>query len=245
MTSTSLSASYTSVCLLKTAITGISAGSTAVEGHILFDERAQHLFITQEFADKLQLQLIRHKNICVSSFGAQASAPRRIAVASMLVHTLKEGPIPVSLLIVPKLAAPICNSIYAHLNNLPHLKGLQLAYPVTTDENFCISVLIGADFYWQFIQECVICGDGPKAIASKLGCLLSGPLPLPQSVDTTSFHVSTLPCIIEDTNHSSFWQVESMGATPTMENPHGDFLQQYMDPKIKLQPDGTYSLKFP
>lgn len=53
MTSTSLSTSYTSVCLLKTAITDISAGPTKVEGHILFVEGAQHLFITQEFADKL------------------------------------------------------------------------------------------------------------------------------------------------------------------------------------------------
>ena len=143
---------------------------------MLFDEGAQRSFISQEFANKLQLQPIRHENICVSSFGAQVSAPRKLAVASVLVHTLKEGPIPVSVLIVPKLAAPIRNSIRAHLNNLPHLKGLQLAHPVTSDENFRISILIGADFYWQFIQDRVIPGDGPTAVESNLGYLLSGPL---------------------------------------------------------------------
>lgn len=142
MTSTSLSTSYTSVCLLKTAIADISAGYTTVEGHILFDKGAQHSFITQELADKLQLQPIRYENICVSSFGAQVSAPRRLAVASVLVHILKEGPIPTSVLIVPKLAALICNSIRAHLNNLPYLKGLPLVHPVTSGENFHISVLI-------------------------------------------------------------------------------------------------------
>ena len=79
-----------------------------------------------------------------------------------------------------------------------------MAHPVTSDENFHISVLIGAD-YWQFIQDHVICGDGPTAVQSRLGYLLSGPLPLPRSADTTNLHVSIFSCITEDTDHSSFW----------------------------------------
>ena len=39
---TSLSAIFTSVCLLKTAITNVSARQTNVEGHILFDKGAQY-----------------------------------------------------------------------------------------------------------------------------------------------------------------------------------------------------------
>ena len=79
LTPTPLPASYTSVYLLKTAIADISAGTITIEGHILFDEGAQRSFITQEFADKLQLKPTGHENVSVASFGAQVSAPRKLA----------------------------------------------------------------------------------------------------------------------------------------------------------------------
>jgi len=102
------------------------------------------------------------------------------------------GQIPVSVLVVPKLAAPVRNFIRTHLNHLPYLSGLTLAHPVTSDENFRISVLIGADHYWEFIQDHVVRGDGPTAVKSRLGYLLSGPLPVPQSIEThQSSYLST------------------------------------------------------
>ena len=47
----SLSAFPASMCLLKTAIANVSAGQTTIEGQILFDEGAQHSFITQDLAN--------------------------------------------------------------------------------------------------------------------------------------------------------------------------------------------------
>ena len=123
-----------------------------------------------------------------------------------------------TVLIVPQLAAPIRNSVRTHLGKLSYLKGLSLAHPVTGDENFRISILIGADSYWQFIQDCTVRGNGPTAVKSKLGYLLSGPLPLPNTTTTTSFHVSILSCTTENTDHMSFWQVESIGTTPISQN---------------------------
>ena len=173
---TSLSAISTSLCLLKTAIANVSAGQTIVEGHILFHEGAQRSFITQELAEQLQLQSINYKHISVSSFCEQVSASKRLAVASISVETLKKANIPISVLIVPKLAVPIRNSVRTHLDKLPYLRGLPLAHPVTNDENFYIS---RADFYWQFIQDRIVRGDGPTGVESRLGYLLSGPLPSP------------------------------------------------------------------
>jgi len=116
---TSLSAISTSVCLLKTAIANVSAGRSIVEGHILFDEGVQHSFIPQELANQLQLQPTNHEHITVSSFEEEVSASKRLAVTTISVQTLFKGYIPVSVLIVPKLAAPICNSVRAHLDTLP------------------------------------------------------------------------------------------------------------------------------
>jgi len=54
----------------------------------------------------------------------------------MFVHALNGTRIQISVLIVPKLAAPIRNSVRAHLHAIPHLQKLPLAHPVTGDENF-------------------------------------------------------------------------------------------------------------
>ena len=238
---TSLSAISTSVCLLKTAIANVSAGQTTMEGHILFDEGAQRSFITQELADQLQLQPINYEHISVSSFGEQVSASKRLAVASISIETLNKGHIPISVLIVSKLAAPIRNSVQTHLDKLPYLRGLPLAHPVTSDENFHISILIGADFYWQFIQDTIVRGDGPTAVKSRLGYLLSGPLPTPLVYITCS-QVLTLPCITEEVDSDNFWQIES---TAVKQNSDTEFLQQYLNNNVTVQPNGTYSLKFP
>ena len=247
VTSPPLSALHTSICLLKTAIADISAGITTVEGHILFDEGAQRSFITEELAETLQLQPTRHEVIAVSTFGAQVSTPKKFAVATIRIHTMNGGQIPVSVLVVPKLAAPVRNSIRAHLSHLPYLSGLTLAHPVTSDENFRISVLIGADHYWEFIEDEVVRGDGPTAVRSRLGYLLSGPLPVPQSMETTNLHVSALSCIThsEEAPLNTLWQIESMGTTPVAQDPDANFMQEYMTTKITTQPDGAYSLKFP
>ena len=101
--------------------------------------------------------------------------------------------------------------IYHALKQFPHLRGLQLAHPVTENEKFEISVLIGADYYWHFVGDHVIRGNGPTAVQSKLGYLLSGPIPSATHVSTTLVHLfhvdatsTAATCELE-----KFWQVES------------------------------------
>ena len=75
---------------------------------------------------------------------------------------------------------------------------------------FEITVLIGADYYWQFIEDKIIRGDGPTAVKSKLGYLLSGPLK-----ESATYSLSVLQMLIshktEEFDIASFWNLESMG----------------------------------
>ena len=87
--------------------------------------------------------------------------------------------------------------------------------------------------------------DGPTTVQSRLGYLLSGPFPVCQSIDATSFHVSALSCIMEEAEPHTFWQVESVGTTLPRQDAEHNFLQDYMTNKISVQPGGAYSLKFP
>ena len=210
----------------------------------MFDEGAQRSFITQQLADELHLQPTSHEAISVSSFGAQVSPSRTFAVATMFVHDLNGTRIQISVLIVPKLAAPIRNSVRAHLHAIPHLQKLPLAHPVTGDENFNISVFIGADYYWDFVQDHVVRGPGPTAVQSKLGYLLSGPLQLPQQAMTTNLHVAIFHCVSQSSGEDvHLWNLESISNTDKQLNVA--FLQQYMKNHINRRPDGTYSLRLP
>ena len=167
----------------------------------------------------------------------------------MFVHTLNDNRIPISVLIIPKLAAPIRNSVRAHLRSIPYLQKLPLAHPVTGDENFEISVRIGADYYWKFVQDHIVRGDGPTAVKSQLSYLLSGPLALPQPVETATMHIAIISCTTEkelsNQNSSSFWRSKSTATTMTGNVSNDMFFQHYMRKHIIVQPDGTYILRFP
>jgi len=97
-----------SACLLKTAIATVSGGSISAEGNILFDKGAQCSFITQNLADRLCLKATR---ISLSSFGHPVSTARSLQVTTISVHSLDHTVIPISILIVPQLAAPLQNSL--------------------------------------------------------------------------------------------------------------------------------------
>ena len=219
---------------MKTAIAEVSSYTTIAEGHILFDEGARHSFITQQLADELHLQPISHEAISVSSFGAQVSPSRTFAVATVFAHDLYGTRMQISVLIVPKLAAPIRNSVHAHLHAVRHLKKLPLAHPVTGDENFNISVLIGADHSWD-LQDHVV--PGPTTVQSKLDYLLSGPLQVPQQAMTANLHVAIFHGASQSLGEDvHLWNTESINNTDKQLNVA--FLQQYIKNHISRCPDG-------
>ena len=142
-------------------------------------------------ATKLNLKPSGKDNISLASFGSKSTTNKTLHTGVIDVHTLSGDKFPVSFLIVPKIAPPIQNYVRTPLNHLPHAIGIKLAHPGTDEENFEISILIGADNYWTFVEDHTIRGTGPTAVASKLGYLLSGPLPKhPHSPTVSLFHVS-------------------------------------------------------
>jgi len=89
---------------------------------------------------------------------------------------------------------------------MPHLRGLKLAHLVTSDKSFTISILIGTDYYWKFVQDTIIRGDGPIAQQSKLGYLLSGPLPYSLSETDKSILLQMASTATpEEPNLENFW----------------------------------------
>ena len=188
-------------------------------------------------------------DMAVASFGTTSTTHQKLGVATVEIETESGELIPISVLIVPSIAAPIQNSVSNAVYSMPHLRDLKLAHPVTSDNNFITSLLIGTDFYWTFVQDHIIRGEGPTAQQSKLGYLLSGPLPgtpshtmssaLLQITSVMATQVSKVP------NLENFWSVEAVGTVTDTYSPDMTFLQSYQQSSITQTPQGAYVAKFP
>ena len=122
------------------------------------------------------LETSQKENIQLSAFGGQASAVRHLPLVTLNVVSTSGEKIPLHVLVVEKIATPLQTHVRQGVEDLPHLRGLTLAHPITSDESFDVSLLIGADHYWDLVEDHVIRGPGPTAVTSKLGYCLSGPL---------------------------------------------------------------------
>ena len=165
-------------------------------------------------------------------------------VATVQIETLNGELIPISALIVPTISTPIHNSYHLPLNTLPHLKGLKLANPNCETQEFTISILIGTDYYWSFVQDRIIRGTGPTAQQSKLGYLLSGPVSQLAIQSSTSVLLQiTTSADDQQFNPQELWSIEAIGTNPTQSN--GMFLRSYQSNNISQMPDGTCIARFP
>ena len=154
-------------CLLKTAITLVRVGNNRVSANILFDEGAQRSFVTEALVAQLGANPHRKESLSISSFGGSTTLTNQVSSINLTLETIT-GDVDISALVVSKIAAPIQNFVNADLHNLTHLRGLTLAHPVSSVEKFDMEI----------VRNHIVRGRGPTAMQSKLGYLLSGPLPL-------------------------------------------------------------------
>ena len=224
------------MCLLKSAIATVVGTSMKTEANILFDERQQQSFFTEKLAEELALTPYKFETISLYAFGAEKPLQRQMDAFSVQIRTVTGELVSLSTLVVPAIATPISISLDTDALQLPYLKGLPLAHPITESENFEVSLLIGTDHYWDLVGDHIIRGAGPTAMSSKLRYLLSGPALLPRPV---SVSVNTLHVIAdhhqEESDLMKFWQIEDTAVTPPESGKSGhQFLATYIYHKSHL-----------
>ena len=234
--------------LLKTAVAPVWYKDDNVMTNILLDEGAQNSFITYELAEKLQIKPSGTVSMQISAFGGNEGEVRILDKATISLETESQEKIQMEVIIVPKIAAPIHMKGYAKVKNLSYLQGLHLAHPVTHNEQFNISLLIGADHYWSVVQDEIIRGDGPTAVKSKIGYLLSGPLHTGTSTNWSSTMMNILVAHKPDEmNLQKFWEIESCGTgkenDENMTEPQNTMME-YQKTSIDFK-DGKYVAKLP
>ena len=132
-----------------------------------------------------------------------------------------------------------------HCQPIPNLKGLKLANPLTSGEKFNITLLIGADYYWQVVEDQIVRRQGPIAMKSKLGYLLSGPLTL-STKQSENHAASVLHISTQSVQQSNlFWNMESTATSPASVDSDKAFMTEYQSTCISRQVDGSYMAQFP
>ncbi|XP_053387257.1 uncharacterized protein LOC128551020 [Mercenaria mercenaria] len=237
----------TGTVLLKTAVSTVKSTSISFPANILFDEGSQSSFITESMARKLEIKPTGKETLSLSGFGDKERRLRHLDTAVIYLELAHED-IPVKVLIVPEISVPLA-TYTNQVRELSYLKGLKLAHPVHTSDDFNIEILVGADFYWTIVQDEVIRGNGPTAIQSKLGYLLSGPLNVPTFRNITPIPVSMMNVFTlhskEEVDLEKFWKIESMGVEPvTKKQEYEQYLTHYQDTNITYN-DGKYIAKLP
>ena len=232
--------------LPKTAVASVASHNNHISAHILFDEGSQRSFVTSDVAAKLDLKPETQEAISLSTFGGNTSSVKRINTATVYLETIQEETIPIHVIIVPTIAAPLTTYTGANVRDLPHLRGLTLAHVNVDDSPFTVDILTGANHYWDVVGNEVIKGPGPTAAKSKIGYLLSGPLSKgnhSESLNSSILSVAT-EHQQEEFDLERFWRIESVGVLPNSSEDTPDFLKYYQDTSIMLE-DGRYSARLP
>ena len=89
----------------------------------------------------------------------------------------------IELHVVPIICSPVHNQeIDLARSTCDHLMKLKLSDSSEKGSELSIDVMIGADFYWNFVTHEVITGTcGPVAVKTSLGWVLSGPMEIEKS----------------------------------------------------------------
>ena len=196
-------------------------GSKSVAVKILFDSGSQRSYITDSLRSKLDLKPEKSETLHLNTFGDSKYKTQKCQVFTLNFKTCHDEILPISALNFPVICTPFETKF--DISEYPHLQDLDLADSPSDDQR-CINVLIGSDHYWDFITREVIQGEnGPLAIASKFGWVLSGPSDTPagfNDIEVTNNLVISGGSEFDYSNETRdeimhelkrFWDVEAIG----------------------------------
>ncbi|CAB3989185.1 Hypothetical predicted protein [Paramuricea clavata] len=148
-----------------------------VSARILFDSGSQKTYISKRLKDALGLSPLKSDRLIIKTFGTAGEMVKTCEEVQVSVQGNRDLNLYLTAHCVPIICAPLQNQrIEVAVREFPHLEGLELADSVHDKSELEVDLLVGSDFYWQFMTGRVQKGEaGPTAIESHLEWILSGP----------------------------------------------------------------------
>ena len=173
---------------------------------------------------QLTLNPVSTETMIIKTFGVKNQGQQVCEVVKVGMNLKNGQSLKMSFLSVPLICEPISNQPVTFVcSNCSQFASLELADPCHGDENLEVDILIGADQYYQLVTgEVIYQHNGPTAIHTKLGWVLSGPVS-GMSQKATLVNLVTTHALLVDTHQpqesldyqlKQFWDLESMGIRP-------------------------------
>ena len=216
---------------------------------MIFDTGSQRSYVVA-LRNILQLPTERTETLIVKTFGSSSGQPQLCDVVNLSMKTRNGANVVIPLLTVPVICEPLSGQpISLAARRYPYLSTLDLADESDPDCVLDVGILIGADHYWALVSGRNCQGDGPTAIETRFGWVLSGPatglLCGSTSMSLLSCHTLktgvTLPSGDSslDQTLKMFWDLESIGIEAKESSVYEEFMQN-----IKFQ-NGRYCVRLP
>ena len=165
--------------------------SKKVPVRILFDSGSQRSYITDELCDKLNLRVEGKENLNLNTFGSNRYRKQSCTRVKVRIEIMDRNFVEITALSHPVICSPVKSPV--NVNKYTHLLGLELADSSDVNASDNIDILIGANFYHEFVLGETIRGaSGPVAVNSRLGWLVSGPSGSVIDNDVDTYVVSNL-----------------------------------------------------
>ena len=169
--------------LMQTAKAKVSTPnnvSNSCTVRLLFDSCSLKSYISTRLRKQLCLPTINTDNVLIKPFGKEDATLKRCDVVQFVVECRDNLNVFINAYEVDVICGPIANqTIDFAQQHYPHLQNLPLADSASGDKGLKVDVMIGADYYWSFVQNHVVRGESsysPVAIRTRLGYILSGPV---------------------------------------------------------------------
>ena len=247
--------------LMPTAQGSVSNPSDKEDGtcqvRMLFDSCSQRSYLSKSVKKTLNLSPIGKETILINTFGNEGQI-LEAELVQLVVHCFNGERVVITAYCVDHVCEPIINQNIAFAyGKYEHLSRLPLADQSDNNDSLEIQLLIGLDHYWSLIDGQVTrgeMGDGPIAMKSKLGYVLSGPVDTPPSyandhrfsTHLTESHILKAECLVVNSDSEvneqihKFWDYESIGVKS--ESPA--FCDHYMENEIEFN-GRRYEAKLP
>ena len=124
------------------------------ELRLIFDSGSQQLYISERAKGKLALRVLGKRDMKIMTFGAKEANGHFYEIVRVSVQTRDHKNITMRLLTIPIICESIKGvSTCQYVQQCEHLQALSLADEVKGGQD---DILVGLDYYWQFVTGKVI-----------------------------------------------------------------------------------------
>ncbi|XP_064792902.1 uncharacterized protein LOC135513859 [Oncorhynchus masou masou] len=234
--------------LLQTAKAWIEGPSGRKIARCLLDGGSQRSFIHENLVKGLKLPVIRQEALTLHMFGSSAPATSQRNTVKVILENVwdKQQRIEIEAIETPQVCTAVMKVPGERIQHELSKRGLQLADFPGDDNDPELSVLIGADYYWQIVSGRVErLTETLVALESTFGWSVQGPVSMSSVAEATCMFIPLDEDTLVSKQLHAFWEVESLGilSEKTQNSEENEALQRFEE--TTTFKDGRYHVELP